>query len=67
MAKVKVEFDTDEAMSVSCAVNEYRRILQAKKTGVHPNDTLAKAIRIRVICELGTAYTKLEKAIRGED
>lgn len=64
MAKVKVEFDSEEAMSVSIAIREYKRILEEKKEGINPNDTLVKAIRIRVICELGTAYDKLEKAIQ---
>jgi len=64
MAKVKVEFDTMEATSVSIAIREYRQILEAKKTEENPNDTIVKAIRIRVICELKTAYTKLGKAIR---
>ena len=67
MAKVKVEFDDAEAMSVSIAIGEYKRMLQAKKAGVHPNDTLAKAIVIQVARELGTAYAKLGKAMRGED
>ena len=64
MAKTKVEFDSGEAMSVSMAIGEYKRILEAKKDGDHPSDTLVKAIRIRIICELGTAYDKLEEAIQ---
>ena len=62
MAKIKVEFDNGEAMSVSCGIVEYiRRIRRAK---VNPNDILARSIRKNCISELRTAYNKLEKAIQ---
>jgi len=62
MAKVKVEFEFKEAISVSCAIGEYKRRLQKAK--YHPNNMLTKRIHIEHIKNLETAYTKVGKAIQ---
>ena len=64
MTRVKVEFDSGEAMSVSCAIGEYFRRLEKRAKKINPNDKLAKRIVKDSILELGTAYGKLEKAIQ---
>lgn len=62
MTKIKVEFEIGEAMSVSCAIKDYKQKLQKAKH--NPNDILAKSICVNCTKQLGTAYTKIEKAIQ---
>ena len=61
MAKIKVEFESGEAMGVSCAIEEYIRNL--RKSKINPNDILAKSIVKTCIVELRTAHTKLKEAM----
>jgi len=63
MAKVKVEFESGEAMSVSIATELYKRRAEKSLQDMNPHDTLALSIVVKCIEELGTAYTKLEEAI----